>query len=346
MISSKFNWIVPRLCAALSRRACALGLAVLIAVLSGCQDRTSKDSADKSSQTYVMNVVVSEVPFWTESRQTWDSLGHIFKVKTTFGGPEKADSQKQINELKILISQHVAGIVIAPADSNALTPTINEAVDAGIPVITYLVDAPASKRLMYITSALEGSSRYLGDYAIRNHQPSGKAMILIGTAGSEEQERRASGFKEAILKYPGIKLVDVIEDKFDASGGALGLKAALQRHGRVQYIFGCNSRSAAAAKLALQELGYAPGDVVITGWDYDDDVLAEIDAGWVFASAAQQSNFMSQMAFNVLYAQANNYLYAPSLNLKQYGVSPVPTEVDIPVTLITKQNAAAYFKRR
>ncbi|MBZ5522796.1 MAG: substrate-binding domain-containing protein [Acidobacteriia bacterium] len=346
MISPKFKWIAHVSRTEFGRRACTLGLAVLAVVLFGCQGRVSKESADKSKQTYVMDVVVSQVPFWTESRQTWDSLGRTFKVRTTFGGPENADSQKQINELKTFISQHVSGIVITPTDSAALTPTINEAVEAGIPVVTYLVDAPASKRMMYITSALENSSKYLGDYAIRNHQAAGKAIILIGTAGSEEQERRASGFKEAVSKYPRIKLVDVIEDKFDASAGALSLKAALQRHGKVQYIFGCNSRSAAVAKLALQELGYAPGDVVVTGWDYDDDVLSAIDTGWVFASAAQQSNFMSQMAFNVLYAEANNYLYPPSLNLKQYGVSPVPTEVDIPITLITKGNAAAYFKRK
>ena len=171
-------------------------------------------------------------------------------------------------------------------------------------------------------------------------------IVLIGTAGSEEQQRRANGFKEAVGKFSSMKVVDVIEDKFDASTGAQNLKASLQRQGKVQYIFGCNSRSAAAAKLALEESGYKPGEVVITGWDYDDDVLALIDNGWVLASAAQQSNFMSQLAFNILYAHVNNYLYAPSLNLKEHGVSPVPTEIDVPITLITKKNAAAYFKRK
>jgi len=325
-----------------------LTIALLALLVSGCPGKNGNgtNGTDRSKQTYAMNVVVSHVPFWTESKQTWSSLGQNFGVKTVFGGPESDDAQKQINEIETLISQGVSGIVIAPTDSKALTPVINKAVDSGIPVVTYLVDAPASKRLMYITSSLEGASKTVADYSISNHQPGGKAIVLIGTAGSEEQERRANGFKEAVGKFSSMKVVDVIEDKFDVSTGAQNLKAALQRHGKVQYIFGCNSRSAAAAKLALEELGYKPGEATITGWDYDDDVIGLIENGWVFASAAQQSNFMSQVAFNILYAHANNYLYAPSLNLKEHGVSPVPTEIDVPITLITVKNAAAYLKRQ
>lgn len=335
-----------RLFGNLLRLSLVLNIGVLILLTSACPGKNGSGGPDRSKQTYAMNVVVSHVPFWTESKQTWNSLGQNFGVKTVFGGPENDDAQKQINEIETLMSQGVSGIVIAPTDSKALTPVINKAVDAGIPVVTYLVDAPASKRLMYITSSLEGASKTVGDYAISNNQSAGKAIVLIGTAGSEEQQRRASGFKEAVGKFASLKVVDVIEDKFDASTGAQNLKASLQRQGKVQYIFGCNSRSAAAAKLALEELGYKPGDVIITGWDYDDDVLALIDNGWVLASAAQQSNFMSQLAFNVLYAHVNNYLYAPSLNLKEQGVSPVPTQIDVPITLITKKNAAAYFKRK
>ena len=263
-----------------------------------------------------------------------------------YGGPQNDDTQKQINEIEALIAQNVAGLVIAPTDSKALAPIINNAVDSGIPVITYLVDSPDSKRVVYITSTLEEASKRVGEYAIKNNQPKGKVIITLGTAGSEEQERRADGFRQVVKKYTDMKIVDVVEDKFDAETGANNIKAVIAREGRVNYIFGCNSRSAAAAKLALEELGYKPGEVVITAWDHDDDVLTLIEQGWVFTSAAQQTSFMTLLAFNILHAYANDYIYPPTLNLKKYDISPIPDKIEVPVILITKDNAKAYFKKR
>jgi ribose transport system substrate-binding protein len=325
-------------------------LAIVIGVLIGTQlNRGPKESQAsqqlQTKQRFAMNVVVSGVPFWTDTRETWEKIGKTVEgVETVFGGPTDTDASKQIEEMDALIAEKVDGIVIAPCDSDSLTPEIDKAVAAGIPVVTYLTDSPKSKRICYVTSSLEGASRLVGDYVANIGGYTGSAIVSIGAAGSEEQRRRAAGFKEIVKQHPGMELVQTVEDKFDDVKGADEIKAALIRTPDVRFIFGCNSRSAAAAVTALKELGKKPGDVLVSAWDYDSDVLKLIKDGWVQASAAQQSSFMTELCFGILQADGKNFLYPQSLDLKKFGVPPLPTMIEVPVTLITSTNADAYVR--
>jgi ABC-type sugar transport system substrate-binding protein len=291
-----------------------------------------------------MNVVVSHVPFWAETKTAWVALPQHFPVKTIFGGPQNDNSQEQINEIEALLTTKVKGLAIAPTDSKALVSTIDKAVAQGVPVVTYLVDAPGSKRLTYITSPLEEASKSVANYALQASKRAAKGGVIIsyGTAGSEEQERRANGFKQIIKANPGMKLSGVVEDKFDDNTGADQVKAILTRDRNVKYIFGCNSRSAAAAVLALKELSYKPGDVIVTGWDHDPDVLGNIQAGWITASAAQQTTYMTNLAFAILHSAANGYMYPRDMNLRANGVLPLPDRIEVPVAIVNASNAAAY----
>ncbi len=63
--------------------------------------------------------------------------------------PSPATAQQQISLMQDLVAAKVTGIVILPVDSTALVPAINAAVDAGIPVATTELDAPASKRSFF-----------------------------------------------------------------------------------------------------------------------------------------------------------------------------------------------------
>src|SRR4029078_3925571 len=130
-------------------------------------------------EKYAMNVVVSQVPFWSETRVAWKELPQHFPVETVFGGPADDNSQQQIDEVEALLTTRISGLVIAPTDSKALVRTIDKAVERGIPVVTYLVDAPGSKRLTYITSPLEEASKGVGSFALgAAKKPSSGGVII------------------------------------------------------------------------------------------------------------------------------------------------------------------------
>lgn len=62
-------------------------------------------------------------------------------------GAQNGDVSNQIQIMEDLINQKVDGIAIGPCDSEALTPYIDKAVDAGIQVLCFDTDAPDSKRV-------------------------------------------------------------------------------------------------------------------------------------------------------------------------------------------------------
>jgi ribose transport system substrate-binding protein len=293
-----------------------------------------------------MNVVVSGVPFWTDTRAAWTAIDEGRPdVRTVYGGPTDTDAQKQIDEIEALISQKVSGIVVAPADSAALVPVIDRAVTQGIPVVTYLVDAPKSKRIAYIASELEDASLKVGKQVLQQTGGRSKAIIVYAEAGNEEQEARRRGFEMLTKQFPNLEIVGVIADKYSESVGAEQIRPLLTKHPDIQYIFGCNSRSAVGAVSALRELGFERGKVTVTGWDTDQDVLSLIAEGWVKASVAQNSTFMTQLSFSILEAQSGGWLYPKNRRFEENGVRPLPEKIIVPVQLVTQDNVRGYSPR-
>jgi ribose transport system substrate-binding protein len=290
-----------------------------------------------------MNVVVSGVPFWTEAKTTWEQLPNLYaNTKTSFGGPSDVDVQRQAEELATLISAgNLDGLFIYPGDSSTLKETIKSATKKGIPVVTFLTDCPDSDRLTYITSDLDEAGFRLGKHVLKSKRKDGKAIICYGAAGNDEQEARADGLKAAIEKTNGLQLLTVIEDKFDDAVGAEAVKTLLTQHDDIVAIMGCNSRSAVGAIQALKELGYKPGDVLVAGWDFDNQSLDLIEEGWINASAAQQSEFMTYLAFNIFMSFHAGHFD----KLGKTDDTEIPSQIIVPVEIITKSNASKYRRK-
>src|SRR5258708_35484406 len=133
----------------MTRRWIITGFACVIAIVIGfwagkqigSQQGTPKgplSARSEKSITYAIVGVASGAPFWLDIRAAWSTAGEVSAdVRTIFEGPNDTDAQKQIDETEALLAKGVDGLIISPADSVALVPTINKAVDRGIPVITY-----------------------------------------------------------------------------------------------------------------------------------------------------------------------------------------------------------------
>lgn len=302
----------------------------------GCDQSPTRTTGPNEVNAYAMNVVVSHVPFWSESKAMADGISGAWEDELVFGGPESEDVLAQTAEIEALLARGIDGLIIAPTDSTQILPTLNELNVRNIPFVTFLVDAPESNRVTYITSELEEASIRLLNSVQEKLPTSGEAVIMIGTAGSEEQERRAAGFREFLGENTSIEVTAVIEDSFDERTGADHLKSVLLSRPSVNVILGANSRSAAAALTAIRELGLDPGDFFITGWDKDRDVLQAIERGEVVASAGQNSAFMVYLAYSVLELYNEMEPWPQGLQ--------VPTTIVIPVDIIQGSNVSSFLQ--
>jgi ABC-type sugar transport system substrate-binding protein len=313
--------------------------ALMAAFIASCtQQPAEAPTKGDSAQRYAMNVVVSQVPFWSESRATLKFIDGNWEDEIVFGGPENDDVLRQNSELDALLIRGLDGLIITPTDSTQIATKLEELHRLNIPFVTFLVDAPEAQRVTYITSDLEEASIQLLD-SLKGRLPSdGEAVILIGTAGSEEQERRAEGFRTYLESKTPLKLAGILEDEFDERKGADRLKAIILKRPGIKAIFGCNSRSAAAALTALRELAREPSEYFITGWDKDLDVLEAITAGDVAASAGQRSSFMVYLAYSILELLNEGGEMAKHID--------IPEKISIPIEIIDKSNVARYLEKR
>ena len=135
-------------------------------------------------------------------------------VEVIWRGPENADQLRQKEILESFITQHVDGIAISCLNGDFLTDTINKAVDAGIPVVTWDADAPKSKRIAFYGVDDLAAGRILGEQAATLLGGKGKVAIIT-SYGATNLERRLQGVREALAKYTDIRIVETYDIKED-----------------------------------------------------------------------------------------------------------------------------------
>ena len=136
-------------------------------------------------------------------------------VEILWNAPSSADQLKQKEILESYITQRVDGIAISTLNGDFLTETINRAVDAGIPVVTWDSDAPSSKRLAFYGVDDLASGTIMGEQAIKLLDGKGKVAIIT-SYGASNLQQRLEGVKQALAKAPGIQIVEVYDIKEDA----------------------------------------------------------------------------------------------------------------------------------
>ena len=135
-------------------------------------------------------------------------------VDILWNAPATPDQLKQKEILESAITQKVDGIAISSLNGDFLTETINKAIDAGIPVVTWDSDAPKSKRVAFYGVDDFAGGRILGEQAVRLLNGKGKVAIIT-SMGATNLQRRLDGMKEALGKAPGIQIVEVFDIKED-----------------------------------------------------------------------------------------------------------------------------------
>jgi len=135
-------------------------------------------------------------------------------TEVIYRGPDHSDELKQKEILESFISQKVDGIAISVLNAEFLTSTIDKAVEAGIPVVTWDSDAPNSKRMAFYGVDDFTSGQEMGRQAAKLLDGKG-TVAFITSLGANNLQRRLDGARDALAKYPGIKIVETYDTKED-----------------------------------------------------------------------------------------------------------------------------------
>jgi ribose transport system substrate-binding protein len=216
------------------RRVVIVALAAVL-VAAGCggsKEQTASSNASAQGQRLRFAVIPKalDIPVFNYAKIGADRQAKEYgNVDILWNAPASADQLKQKEILESAITQRVDGIAISALNGDFLTDTINKAIDAGIPVVTWDSDAPKSKRYAFYGVDDLASGRILGEQTIRLLNGKGK-VAMITSLGATNLQRRLDGAREALAKAPGIQIVEVFDIKEDVVHCAELIAAGTNRY--------------------------------------------------------------------------------------------------------------------
>jgi len=268
-----------------------------------------------AEEEYIYVSCMGNLEFFNAHKYGWKWAGEKLGVKTTYVGPAEYDLNAMIGAFDQAIAKQPRGIVVFAVEPS-LIPSINKAVDAGIPVVTILGDLPTSKRLSFVgshqyTLGFEGGKRLAEAIG-------GKGKIaVLSLPGVQMFDDREAGYRAAFKEYKDIEVVQVGDTKADTVTAINTAKSIMLRHPDLAGFACTDSTGGIGSATAVEETGQV-GKVKIVAMDRNSDILQKIDKGVITGTVVQNDAGMPFWALMLLY---NAGRFQPPLTSDNMGAN-------------------------
>jgi len=213
---------------------------------------------------------------------------------------------KQTGDIEAALVQGVNGIVISPLDVNALAPAIEQAVAAGVPVVT------VDRRV----DGVEGILAHVGADNTKGGEAQANAIIAAFPDGAKIFHLQGQpGAGPAIDRNKGVhNVLDPVKDKYQivfeqtanfARAEALTVtEAGLTANGKPDVIVCANDDMALGAAEAVASAGLT--GVAIYGFDALPEALVAVRDGTLAGTVEQFPGEQSRTAVKIAVAKARD----------------------------------------
>jgi ribose transport system substrate-binding protein len=309
---------------------------VLAATLAACE------SYHEKGEHYVLIAANINLPYWQEADAGLRDVAHEMgiEVKADMDGPTTFSPKDELDAFERAVQSHPSGILVSVSNPDIFEAPINAAVASGIPVICIDSDAPNSKRLSFVGTdnfrAGEKSGARIADI-LKGHGD----IVIITIAGQLNLEDRVRGVSEALKKYPGIKVVQTIDDNGDSNKAYDAVSNLLSnKKQKIDGIVCLEASGGAGAAGALHRVDMT-GKIPIVAFDKDPETLDWVDRGGVNATVVQKPYVMAYYGVKFLDDLHHNAVHEFK-DWRNAPASPLPSFVDTGTAIIDKSNLAAF----
>ncbi|MBD8137980.1 ribose ABC transporter substrate-binding protein RbsB [Peribacillus frigoritolerans] len=203
------------------------------------------------------------------------------------------DTAKQISGIEDLILQKVDVLLVNPTDSAAISSAVKDANDAGIPVITIDRSSDEGDIETFIASDNVAGGEMAAEYLVKELGEKAKVVELEGVSGASATRERGKGFHNIADKQLEVLTSQTAE--FDRTKGLNVMENILQGNKDIQAVFAHNDEMALGAIEAIKATGK---DIIVVGFDGNDDALKAVENGELKATIAQQPALIGEEAVN------------------------------------------------
>jgi simple sugar transport system substrate-binding protein len=317
------------------------------ALLAACSSTSSSGSTSTASSaagnfpttppwkfTFVNHVTTN--PFFVPTQYGLaDAAALLGLPKPAWTGSENSSVPEMVSATNAAISSKANGIALAVISTTAFTGPAKNAMNAGIPVVSYNADGnvgdPGTNRLAYIGQDLFVSGQALGQRIAQSMPNGGDAVGFISTPGTANVQARIDGATQAI-KTSGKN----INFKSVASGALLPqenttINAYILAHkSTLKGIFAVDAGSTQIVGQMIKKYSLQ-SKVASGGFDLNPATLQSIQGGSLGFTIDQQPYLQGFLPVLALYL----------FNLSGGLVAPVETNTGL--TFVTKANVGPYL---
>ena len=317
----------------------AAGLS-LASVMAACGSSSSSASTPAGEGSFPNHpkwnfVFVNHVttnPFFVPTQYGIQDACALLGCSYQWTGSENSIVSDMVNAMNAAIAAKADGIAVAIIDPTAFNDPVQRALSAGIPVVAYNADAPASSknaRMAYIGQDLFQSGVQMGNRIVQL-VPSGDVVGFIATPGSLNIQPRIDGAKSAIQQSgKPINFTEV------ATGAAVNdelsrIEAYYLGHQNLKGMFAVDAGSTQGTSQIMEKYSLASKGVHAGGYDLLPKTLQEIQAGNLDFTIGQQPYLQG------FHPVVQLFLYKLSGGLMQ------PSDTDTGLLFVTKNNVGPY----
>ena len=315
------------------------------ALLTGCSAAEQQEGGSGAGDfpktpkwRFVFVNHVTTNPFFQPTQYGAADACALLGLDYQWTGSETSKVSEMVNALRTGISGEADGIAVSVVDEDAFRAPVDQALEAGIPVVSYNADGttedPGSNRLGYIGQDLFTSGVQLGERMVELVD-SGPIVGFIATPGQLNIQPRIDGAKQAIQDADkDIEFVDEIATGAKLPEEQAAIDAYWQGHQDLRGMFAVDAGSTQMLGEVMAKYELAGKGVVAGGFDLVPETLNAIDAGDLAFTIDQQPYLQGFLPVLML------YFYQLS------GGLVVPPETNTGLSFVTKENVQPFRKQQ
>jgi ribose transport system substrate-binding protein len=265
-----------------------LSTLLIMGTMVGCSTQKATDGGKK------IGMVVSTLnnPFFVSMKAGAEKkakeLGYELVVLDS-----QNDAAKERSNVEDLVQQGIVDLIINPTDSDAVVNSITFANDSKIKVITVDRKANGGEVACHQASDNVKGGEMAAQFILDKLNGKGKIVELQGIPGASATRDRGQGFHNIVDKKAGVKVVASQAADFDRQKGLNVTENIIQATPKFEAIFAHNDEMALGAIKATKA---ANKDVIIVGFDGNDEAKAAVKSGDLSATIAQKPDLMGSIA--------------------------------------------------
>lgn len=220
----------------------------------------------------------------------------------------KDDSKKQIEDIRYFLDKKVDLLIVSPNETDAITPIVSEAYDAGIPIIVIDRKMNSNKYTAFIGADNVQIGEELGEYiaALCKNHPE-KVFNLTGLPSSSSEIERNRGFMKVVEPLENAEIVGSAAADWLMETAEHVMDSVFQVHPDITLLAAHNDRMAigaikAAEKHNLQQKVKFIGVDALTspGWGVEQVLNKKMLATVIYPTGGER---VIQVASDILHAR-------------------------------------------